>query len=237
MRNTLGIPAKKFSVKPLYGLALLLAFIAASLCAPVAHAQYRASLRGTVSDPTGAVIPGATLTLINIDTNEQRVATSDASGLYTFNALPPAHFHLIAQKAGFKKNEITEVVLIPEQPNALNVKLELGDAQQTVTVNGSQAPLLDSDTATVSATISSNQIQHLPSYNRDVFQLAQLTPGVSAMARRAEAEERTRCPATRAQAAPAQGMPVSSRLKMVPRCRREVASTKPTASRSMASAR
>ena len=50
--------------------------------------------------------------------------------------------------------------------------------EQTVTVNGSAAPLLDTDTATVSSTISSNEIQHFPSYNRDVFQLAQLTPGV-----------------------------------------------------------
>ena len=56
--------------------------------------------------------------------------------------------------------------------------MEIGDAQQTVTVNGSQAPLLDTDTATLSATINSNEIQHMPSYNRDVFQLAQLTPGV-----------------------------------------------------------
>ena len=155
----------------------MLAFAILSI-ATAAHAQFRASLRGTVTDPSGAVIPDATVTLIDKDTNLTRTATSDGSGIYTFNALPPGHFRLTAERSGFKKKEISEVVLIPEQPNALNLQLELGDVQQTVTVSGSAAPLLDSDTATVSATISSNEIQHLPSYNRDVFQLAQLTPGV-----------------------------------------------------------
>jgi len=142
------------------------------------HAQYQASLRGTVTDPTGAVIPGATVTLINEDTNQTMKSESDGSGIYTFNALPPGKFHLIAERDGFKKREVAQVVLIPEQPNALNLQMEVGDTQQTVTVNGSAAPLLDTDTATVSATIGSNEIQHLPSFNRDVFQLAQLTPGV-----------------------------------------------------------
>jgi hypothetical protein len=152
--------------------------VAMLLTGTVARAQYRASLRGTISDPSGAVIPGATVTLIDSDTNQVLTSTSDGSGIYTFNALPPGHFHLVVERQGFKKKSVSEVVLIPEQPNALNVQMEVGDAQQSVTVNGSSAPLLDTDTATVSSTISSNEIQHLPSCNRDVFQLAQLTPGV-----------------------------------------------------------
>ena len=143
-----------------------------------AHAQFGASLRGTISDPSGAVIPGATVTLTNKETNQVKTSQSDASGIYTFNALAPGSYSVTAQRQGFKKKEIAQVVLIPEQPNALDVQMELGDVAQTVTVNGSSTPLLDTDTATVSATISSNEIQHLPSYNRDVFQLAQLTPGV-----------------------------------------------------------
>lgn len=142
------------------------------------HAQFGASLRGTVTDPTGAVVPGATVTLTNKDTNQTKTSTSDASGLYGFEQLAPGNYRVVAERQGFQKKEISQVVLIPEQPNALNVQMEVGDVQQTVTVNGSFAPLLDTDTATVSSTISSDQIQHMPSYNRDVFQLAQLTPGV-----------------------------------------------------------
>jgi hypothetical protein len=152
---------------------LLLVFLAVP-----AHAQFNASLRGTVTDPTGAIIPGTTVTLIDKATNETRIATSDGSGIYTFNALAPDQFRLVAERQGFKKKEVAQVVLIPEQPNTLDVQLELGDVQQTVTVVGSAAPLLDSGTATVSTTIDSNEIQHMPSYDRDVFQLAQLTPGV-----------------------------------------------------------
>ncbi len=143
-----------------------------------AHAQYRASLRGTVADPSGAVVPGATVTLTDTGTNQSMTAVSDANGIYTFNGLPPDRFSVKAEKQGFQTTNIAQVVLIPEQPNALNIKMQVGGTTQQVVVSGSQAPLLDTDTATVSATVSSNQIEHLPSLNRDVFQLAQLAPGV-----------------------------------------------------------
>ena len=174
--NSLGEKA----LKVIQGIRFPFIVAAALLFAlsPFAQAQFRASLRGTVSDPTGAVIPGATVTLVDKDTNETRTSVSDGSGLYTFNALPADHYRLSVNRDGFKKREVTEVVLNPDQPNALNLQIEIGNAQQTVTVNGSSAPLLDIDTATVSTTINSEQIQHLPSMDRDVFQLAQLAPGV-----------------------------------------------------------
>lgn len=152
---------------------------AALLCfmAPALHAQYNASLRGTVTDPSGAIVPGATVTLLNNDTGISQTATTDASGIYTFNALPPAHFTLSVEQAGFKKKTIAQVQLIPEQQNTVNVQLEVGASQETVTVSAA-AEGLPTSSATLSATISSNQIQHMPSFNGDVFQLAQLTPGV-----------------------------------------------------------
>jgi Carboxypeptidase regulatory-like domain/TonB dependent receptor len=156
-----------------------LLFIIAALCfAVTAQPQFDASLRGTVTDPLGAVVPDATVTLTSKDTNQIRRAVSDASGIYTFNALAPGNYSVAVERQGFKRKDVAQVVLIPEQPNALNLQLAVGSSQETVTVNGSSAPLLDTDTATVSSTISSNEIQHFPSYNRDVFQLAQLTPGV-----------------------------------------------------------
>ncbi len=148
------------------------------MVAIAAHAQYRASLRGTVTDPSGAVVSGATVTLTNTGTSQTMTAVSDGSGIYTFNGLPPDRFSVKAVAQGFQTTSIAEVVLIPEQANALNIKMQIGGATQQVVVSGSAAPLLDTDTATVSATISSNQIQHLPSYDRDVFKLAQLAPGV-----------------------------------------------------------
>ena len=144
---------------------------------PAAQAQYRGSLRGTVSDPQGAVVPDATVTLVNKDTNNTMVAISDDNGIYTFNALPPAPYRLTVDHPGFKKQVLENVKIIPEQLNSLNLQLVVGEVDQTVTVS-STTEALDTETATISGTISSNQIQHMPSFNRDVFQLAQLTPGV-----------------------------------------------------------
>lgn len=154
-------------------------FLFALICimTVTAHAQFRASIRGVVTDSQGAIVPGATITLRNTGTNQEQVSVSDENGIYIFNALPPARFSISAEKAGFKKKVLSDVQIIPEQLNALNLQLEVGGAQETVTVEGT-TQTLDSETATVSATINNNQIQHLPSFNRDVFQLAQLTPGV-----------------------------------------------------------
>ncbi|HTT21876.1 MAG TPA: carboxypeptidase-like regulatory domain-containing protein [Candidatus Sulfotelmatobacter sp.] len=151
-----------------------LAFISASSL--LANAQFRASLRGTVTDPTGAAVPGTTVTLTNAATNQKMVTTTDANGIYQFSALQPAPYSLSVEHAGFKTRTLEHVQIIPEQLNALDLQLDLGDVQQTVTVSGTVQPL-DAETATVSGTISSNQIQHMPSFNRDVFQLAQLAPG------------------------------------------------------------
>src|SRR5256884_7879072 len=68
-----------------------------------AHAQYRASIQGVVTDPQGAVVSGATLTLKNLQTNQTLTATTDENGIYNFNALPPNQYSLAVEKAGFKK--------------------------------------------------------------------------------------------------------------------------------------
>lgn len=147
------------------------------LVTTAAHAQFRASIQGAVTDKTGAVIPGATVTLTDTSTNHTLTATTSGNGVYTFNALPPDRFTLTVDAPGFKKKTLNNVQIRPEQANSVNVQLDLGAATQSVTVNGAQAALLDTETATLSATVTSNEIQHLPSFNRDVFQLAQLAPG------------------------------------------------------------
>ncbi len=150
-----------------------------------AFAQFRTSIQGVVTDPQGAVVPGATLTLKNLSTNETAVRTSNATGVFNFNALPPDHFTLTAEMAGFKKKVLDNLQLIPEQSNALNVELEVGAVSMTTSVDASQAPALDTETANIGGTISSNDIQHMPSFNRDVFQLTQLIPGVTSDASQA----------------------------------------------------
>jgi hypothetical protein len=113
--------------------ALLLAGIVVSAIS--VQAQYRASLRGTVSDSQGAVLPGATVTLVNKATGATLTSTSDGNGIYQFNALPPAPYKISAQHAGFKNLSLEDVQIIPEQPNALNLQLQVGQVQETVTVS------------------------------------------------------------------------------------------------------
>jgi hypothetical protein len=168
------------------------------------QAQFRASLRGTVSDSQGAVVAGATVTLVNSDTNNKMVATSDGNGVYQFNGLAPAPYHLEAEHAGFKQKVLEKVQIIPEQPNALDLELEVGQVQESVTVSGTTLAL-DTDTATLSGTISSNQIQHMPSYNRDVFQLAQLAPGVFGDGSQASGGGTNNTPGNQGQGGPTSG--------------------------------
>jgi hypothetical protein len=150
------------------------------LFATSVQAQFRTSIQGVVTDPTGALVPGATLTLTNMATNEKIVRTSNEAGIFNFNALPADHFELIAEKEGFKKKVLSDLQLIPEQPNALTVQLEIGAAAETVTVNASLAPALDTQTANDGRTISENEILYMPTFQRDVTGLIQLAPGVTA---------------------------------------------------------
>lgn len=143
-----------------------------------AHAQYRASIQGVVTDPQGAVVSGATVTLKNLATNQTMTATTDDNGIFNFGALPPNKFSLTVEKPGFKKKALDNVGIIAEQANALNVQLDVGEVTTSVTVSGDSTPLMDTQTASVSGSISTNQIQNMPSFGRDVFQLIQLAPGV-----------------------------------------------------------
>jgi hypothetical protein len=164
------------------GFALQLALVVAicALLSPtLAHAQYRTSIQGVVTDPTGAVVPGATLTLIDPTTNEKQVRTSNNDGVFNFNALANTLFKLEVEKQGFTKKVLDNVELIREQPNALNVVLEVGSASQTVDVNASEAPAIDTETASLNGVVSGNEIQHLPTFGRDVLRLTQLAPGMS----------------------------------------------------------
>jgi len=144
------------------------------------QAQYRTSIQGVVADPTGAVIPGANLTLTNPATGEKLVRVSDEAGVYNFNALAAARFRLEVEKTGFEKKVIDNLELIPEQANALNVELTIGSETQTVNVDASSVPLVDTETASVNGVVTDREIQHMPSFGRDVIKLTQLAPGIFA---------------------------------------------------------
>lgn len=156
----------------------MLALACVLALSPLASAQYNASLQGSVTDSEGAVIPGATVTLTNKETNLVLAVTTRSGGEFTFNALAPSTYALAVSRAGFSTKTVNNVNIIAEQPNTLNVQLSVGSETQTVTVNASDTPLIDTATGQIGGTLNQKDIAELPSYGRDVFQLVQLAPGV-----------------------------------------------------------
>src|SRR5579862_317581 len=152
--------------------------VALAMSAPDLHAQFRGSIQGTVTDPSGAVVPDANLTLKNPATNDTHSVTSNGEGVYAFNGLPPGTFILTVEHSGFDTKTYDNVRIIPEQANSFNVQLTVSSAApQTVTVNAGTIPLIDTANGTIATTISSNEVEHMPSFGRDAFQLMQLAPG------------------------------------------------------------
>jgi hypothetical protein len=155
--------------------ALLLLFFFFAL---PAQAQYSASLQGTVADAQGALIPGASVTLVDSETNRTLKTTSNSAGVYFFGGLAPSLYHIEATRDGFKKKAVENYKILAEQSNALNFQLEVGAAAESVTVNASTESLIDTATGTIGATISQNEMAKLPSFGRDPLQLIQLAPGM-----------------------------------------------------------
>jgi hypothetical protein len=143
-----------------------------------ALAQFRASIQGTVADPSGAAIPGASIELTDTMNNHTQSAKSNGQGIYYLEALPADTFNLVVSAPGFSSKTLTGVTIIPEQPNTLNIQLVLGTTSESVTVDAGTVPGLDTTTANISGTITSDQILHMPSFNRNVFELASLAPGM-----------------------------------------------------------
>ena len=148
-----------------------------TLVGSAAHAQFRASIQGTVTDSTGAAIPNAQVSLKDNATNATQATTTNASGVYNFGALGPDHYTLTTNAPGFKQKVLNDLTIIPEQANAVNVQLDLGDTSTSVTVSADTISAIDTETSNIGGTVNSNDIQHLPSFNRDVFTLTQLAPG------------------------------------------------------------
>ena len=143
-----------------------------------AHAQYGASMQGVVMDAQGAVIPGAHVTLTEQDTGRKAETTADGTGNFFFGGLAPSLYKIEASHDGFQTNVIQNFKVIADQANALNVKLDVGGATTTVTINAEEQPQIDTETGSLGSTISQQEISRLPSAGRDVFELVQLASGM-----------------------------------------------------------
>ncbi len=159
------------------GLGLAGLLIGLSFSGP-AEAQYRGSFQGTVTDPSGAVVPDAKVTLASVETGITKQATTNGDGVYSIPGLAPGHYNLTVEKTGFTKRILNDVLLASEQAQSQDVVLQVGQqTAQTVTVTSSEGPAINTENGTVGATLSGREIQALPTFGRDPFQVAELAPG------------------------------------------------------------
>ena len=148
---------------------------------PVWGQTTTAALRGTVTDPAGAVVPGAAITLSNVETGRTHDAESNESGQYYFSGLPPGGYTLTVEKQGFQRLVREGIVLTVNQVGQVDFGLTVGALAQEVVVRGGVA-LVETESATISGVVAEKQIKELPLNARDFYQLALLEPGVASIA-------------------------------------------------------
>ena len=152
--------------------------LAALLCLWLpCQAQFGSNVQGTVSDQTGAVIPNVAVTLHSTGTGVDLKETTNSTGFYRFNAVPPGDYAVLASLAGFKTAS-TSVTVTPDETRGVDVTLvPAGAGTVSVTVSG-VAEALNPEETRVQATLAAQEVSQLPLPNRDVQLLLALTPGV-----------------------------------------------------------
>jgi hypothetical protein len=150
------------------------------LSAAVASAQtFRGTILGTVTDSSGAAVPGATVTIKNVDTGLTRTVVTTDSGEYSVPELPLGTYTITVQKSGFKEGLVTGVKVDVQAERRADVTLPPGELTQTVEVVGEELPLVESTSNNMGGIIESKVITNLPVNGRDYQKLILLVPGAA----------------------------------------------------------
>ncbi len=159
---------------------IVLALIALTAL-PLAAQQGRGSISGTVTDATGAAVPGVSVRITNAGTNAATAVETNESGYFTAPSLQIGSYSVTVEKQGFKKINRGGLTLQVDQRIALNLVLEVGALTESVEVTG-EAPMVDTGSATVGKVVENRRITDLPLNGRNALALVMLTPGVKSQA-------------------------------------------------------
>src|SRR5213593_4568751 len=151
--------------------ACILLLIHAPLCAQ----SQRGSIEGTIRDSSGAILPGASITITNAETGSLFRTLSGDSGAYVAPQLLPGFYNVAAELTGFKQLRIERVQVNVDSAVVLDLKMELGQINETVTVEGETA-LVNTESGALGHVVQNRQIVDLPLNGRNVFDLVNLTP-------------------------------------------------------------
>lgn len=147
------------------------------LSCPHIYAQLESgSITGQVTDPQGAAVPGAVVTVTNVGTNVSVSSTTNNDGTYTFSTLRPSHYKLTVEKAGFKSATNPDIDLHVQDKLAMNFALNLGSSSETVTVSATNSDIQETSAA-VATTVDRKFIESMPLNGRSFQALIALTPG------------------------------------------------------------
>jgi hypothetical protein len=136
------------------------------------------TIMGQVNDPTGAAVPGARVIAKHSETGISSEGASDSSGAYSIPELQPGTYEVSVSKAGFVTHTVTGIGVLASQTVRVDIKMELGSTQQTMTVMG-EAPLLHTDTQSITSSISTRIVGDLPKSLQSIDTLIGLVPGAA----------------------------------------------------------
>lgn len=142
------------------------------------QAQFRAGIQGTISDTNGALVPGAKITLKDLETGKTQEVTSNGEGFYRIVGLAPGKYELTVEKEGYKKSLAQNLNIAAEIVQGADVILETGEVTATVTITDEGVAQLQTENANVAKAITTTEVKRLPQVGRDPYELARLTPGI-----------------------------------------------------------
>ena len=170
------------------GLRILTGLVLAFLALPAYCQLYDGSIAGTVTDPSGAVVPGAKVVATDVDKGFAFPGTTDGAGHYLLRSIPPATYNVSVEAAGFETQRKQGVVITVNLNATVNFILTVGAASQTVEVKASGVELQTQDAVT-GQVIDRRAINNLPLVGRDVLQLTFLAPGIVPVAEASRNDE------------------------------------------------
>jgi hypothetical protein len=156
---------------------VLLVTLVLAFCVPSFGQTEAATLSGTITDPNGAIVRGAQVKLINVETGITATVPSNNSGLYVFSNVHPGQYRMVVDKAGFRQVVLTDLTLNVQDVLSRNFKLQLGVVGESVTVSGA-SETLNTVSAAVSTVVDDQFVQNMPLNGRSFQSLIALTPGV-----------------------------------------------------------
>ncbi len=158
-------------------LRVLASTLAALLATSTALAQFSANVQGTLTDPSGALVPNASVTLTNLDTGITSHATSNSSGQYHVNSLSPGRYKVHVEAQGFQSKDVTAQITT-QQEAGIDVTLGVGGTSETVSVEAETEGVNPQETR-IQATLDTQQVRDLPLQSRGTLNLVNTAPGVS----------------------------------------------------------